>query len=150
MFQLHLRKSMMLPFLSSDLKSWVSRLPLGKTVTNMVEDFSFLYERIYQLNICLVKVPQLNRYLCRTKISQENWLLCCNYNSNIKIIRNHLDALKRSLEPFSAKYDNLMVIGDLNAEVNLESMKRFCETYAPKQSYQSTDVLLETRKAFMH
>ena len=42
---------------------------------------------------------------------------------------NHLDAFKRSLDPYSAKYDNLMVIGDLNAEINLECMKLFWETY---------------------
>ena len=60
---------------------------------------------------------------------KKNWLLCCTYNPNRNIITNHLDALKRSLDPYSTKYDNLMVIGDLNAEINLECMKRFCETY---------------------
>ena len=60
---------------------------------------------------------------------KKNWLLCCTYNPNRNIITNHLDALKRSLDPYSTKYDNLMVIGDLNAEINLECMKLFCETY---------------------
>ena len=44
---------------------------------------------------------------------KKNWLLCCTYNPNRNIITNHLDALKRSLDPYSTKYDNLMVIGDL-------------------------------------
>ena len=57
---------------------------------------------------------------------KKNWLLCCTYNPNRNIIRNHLDALKRSLDPYSTKY---LVIGELNAEVNLECMKLFCETY---------------------
>ena len=60
---------------------------------------------------------------------KKNWLLCCTYNPNRNIITNLLDALKRSLDPCSTKYDNLMIIGDLNAEVNLECMKLFCETY---------------------
>ena len=60
---------------------------------------------------------------------KKNWLLCCTYNPNRNIITNDLDALKRSLDPYSTKYDNLMVIGDLNAEINLECMKLFCETY---------------------
>ena len=60
---------------------------------------------------------------------KKNWLLCCTYNPNRNIITNHLDALKRSLDPYSTKYDDLMVIGDLNAEINLECMKLFCETY---------------------
>ena len=60
---------------------------------------------------------------------KKNWLLCCTYNPNRNIIANYLDALKRSLDPYSTKYDNLMVMGNLNAEVNLECIKRFCETY---------------------
>ena len=42
---------------------------------------------------------------------------------------NHSDILKRSLDLNSTKYYIVMVIGDLNAEVNLECMKRFCETF---------------------
>ena len=34
-----------------------------------------------------------------------------------------------SLDLYSTKYDNLMIIGDRNAEVNLESTKLFYETY---------------------
>ena len=60
---------------------------------------------------------------------KENWLLCCTYNPNRNITINHLEALKRSLDSYSTKYDNLMVIGDLNAKINLEYMKLFCETY---------------------
>ena len=60
---------------------------------------------------------------------KKNWLLCCTYNPNRNIIINHLDALKRSLDLCSTKYDNLKVIGDLNAEINLECMKLICETY---------------------
>ena len=56
---------------------------------------------------------------------KKNWLLCCTYNPNRNIIKNHLDALKRSLDPYSTKYNNLVVIGDLNAEINLECMKLF-------------------------
>ena len=36
---------------------------------------------------------------------------------------------KEFTDLYSTKYDNLMVTGDLNAEVNLERIKLFCETY---------------------
>ena len=62
-------------------------------------------------------------------VRKKNWLLCCTYNPNRNIITKHLDILKRNLDPYSTKYDNLMVIGDLNGEINLESMKLFCEAY---------------------
>ena len=45
------------------------------------------------------------------------------------MITNHLDVLTKSLDPYSTEYNNLTVIGDLNAKVNLECMKHFCETY---------------------
>ena len=51
---------------------------------------------------------------------KKNWILFCTYNPH----RNS-EALKRSLDSCSTKYDNLMVVGDLNAEVHLECMKRF-------------------------
>ena len=43
--------------------------------------------------------------------------------------KNHLDVLKKSLDSYFTKYDKLMVIGGLNAKVNLECMKLFRETY---------------------
>ena len=60
---------------------------------------------------------------------KKNWLLCCTYNPNRNFIMNHSDIIKRSLDSYSTKFLNLMVIRDLNAEVNLECMKLFCETY---------------------
>ena len=56
---------------------------------------------------------------------KKNWILFCTYNLHRNIITNNLEALNRSLDSCSTKYDNLMVVGDLNAEVNLECMKRF-------------------------
>ena len=65
----------------------------------------------------------------KLRFRKKNWLLCYTYNPRRNIITNHLDALKRSLDSYSTKYDNLLVIGGLNPEVNLECMKLFCETY---------------------
>ena len=45
---------------------------------------------------------------------KKNWILFCTYNPNRNIITNNLEALQRSLDSYSTKYDNLMVIGDLN------------------------------------
>ena len=54
---------------------------------------------------------------------KKNWTLFCTYNPHRNIITNNSEALKRSLDSCSTKYE--MVVGDLNAEVNLECMKRF-------------------------
>ena len=94
-------------------------------MTSMVENFSF-FKRGCQLNICLVKVPQLKVFMSKLNFC---WLLCCTCHANRNIIANHLDVLKRSLDSYSTKYNNLMIIGDLYTEVYLECMKRFRETY---------------------
>ena len=52
-------------------------------------------------------------------------MLCSNYNPNGNIIGNHLGALKSSLDRYSEKYENLMVVADLNDEVNLECVELF-------------------------
>ena len=51
------------------------------------------------------------------KFGKKNWLLCFTYYRNRNIITNNQDVLKKSLDLYSKKYYNLMVIGDLNAEV---------------------------------
>ena len=54
---------------------------------------------------------------------KKNWL-CCAYNPD-KHITNHVDDLRRSLDSYSTICDNLMVIGELNAEVNVEIHETF-------------------------
>ena len=45
------------------------------------------------------------------------------------MITNHLDVGKRSLDLYSKKLNNSMVIGELHGKISLDCMKRFCETY---------------------
>ena len=39
---------------------------------------------------------------------KKKWLLCCIYNPNRNNISNHLDLLRRSLDLYSAEYENLL------------------------------------------
>ena len=59
------------------------------------------------------------------KLLQEKLAVVLYLQFNKNIITNHLDVLKRSLDLYSTKNDNLMVIRELNTEVYMECMKNF-------------------------
>ena len=42
------------------------------------------------------------------------------------LITQHLYALSKSIDVFTSKYDNLLLLGDFNAVVEDTSVKKFC------------------------
>ena len=57
------------------------------------------------------------------------WLMFCGYNPRKALIKDSLLELGTNLDAFICQYDNIIVMGDFNAECNGSSMKIFCETY---------------------
>ena len=45
---------------------------------------------------------------------KKKWLLSCYYNPSKSSIISHLEHLRRSLDLYSANYDNLLLMGDFN------------------------------------
>ena len=41
----------------------------------------------------------------------------------------HLSALRKSLDLYSTQYENFVILGDLNVEVDNNDMKDFCKSY---------------------
>ena len=61
---------------------------------------------------------------------KKRWLLCCTYNPNRNNISNHLDLLRRSLNLYSAEYEHIIIVRDLNnTEVTQTCMKVFCDSH---------------------
>ena len=58
-------------------------------------------------------------------LRRKSWLLCYTYNTNVNITEKHPDVLERSLDMYFAKYKNLMIICDLNADVKSELYETF-------------------------
>ena len=44
---------------------------------------------------------------------KKKWLLSCSYNPNKNKISNHLQRFRNSLDLYSEKYENIILIGDL-------------------------------------
>ena len=55
--------------------------------------------------------------------------MCCSYNPNKSYISRHLDTLRKSLDLYSAHYENNILIGDFNVTIVDPHMQSFCELY---------------------
>ena len=56
----------------------------------------------------------------------------CSYNPNKNNISSHLQRLRNSLDLYSAKYENIILIGDFNVSPEESHMETFCESYGLK------------------
>ena len=56
-------------------------------------------------------------------------LLSCSYNPNTNLIADHLHCIGRGIVFCSSKYDNFIVLGDLNTEVSNSFSEQFCSSY---------------------
>ena len=63
---------------------------------------------------------------------KKKWLLSCSYNPSKSNIISHLEHLRRSLDLYSANYDNLLLMGDFNVNTSELNMKDFCDSYGFK------------------
>ena len=61
-------------------------------------------------------------------IRKKKWLLGCSYNPHKRFISSHLKELGKNLD-FNLKYDNFILLGDLDAEPTNEAVNDFCQVY---------------------
>ena len=61
-------------------------------------------------------------------INKQKWLLACSYNPHLNTIGEHLRKLQLSIDLLSGKYENLLILGDLNCEIENASMSNICES----------------------
>ena len=58
-------------------------------------------------------------------LRKKKWLLCCSYNPHKSNIANHLKNICKTLDKLNSTYDNLVLLGDFNAEPEEESISEF-------------------------
>ena len=54
---------------------------------------------------------------------------CCSYNSNKNNISKHLHCVSKGLDTYSAQYDNILLLGDLDVESSGPVLNDFCNVY---------------------
>ena len=57
------------------------------------------------------------------------WLVSGGYNPHKENITNFLTHLVAILDHYLSKYDNYLLIGDFNSEINEDIMREFCDSY---------------------
>ena len=61
------------------------------------------------------------------RIKKEKWLIGCSYNPHFNGIDGHLEKFQISIDNLSRNYENLILLGDLNCEINNASLPEFCD-----------------------
>ena len=62
-------------------------------------------------------------------LRNKKWLLCCSYKPHKSNITNHLKNICKTLDKLNSTYDNLVLLGDFNAEPEEESISEFLNLY---------------------
>ena len=65
----------------------------------------------------------------KVNLRKSKWLPCCSYNPNICKINFHLENLNQSLALYSSHYENFIIVGDFNVEVNDSAISVFSDTH---------------------
>ena len=63
---------------------------------------------------------------------KKKWLLNCLYNPNKNNISTYLQRLENTLDLYSVKYENIILVEDFNVGPKDSHMKIFCESYGSK------------------
>ena len=67
-------------------------------------------------------------------LRKKKWLICCSHNPNKNNIQFHLENLTKSyirivISLYSSNYENLIILGDFNVNIDKNYMTDFCDTY---------------------
>ena len=76
-------------------------------------------------DILFSKVKSIGVFLVEFNLRQKKWLLFHYYNLHKNQISNYLKEIGRSIDAFSSNYDNLLLLGDFQAETTEGPMKYF-------------------------
>ena len=73
--------------------------------------------------------PTVESFFVEIILHKKKWLINCSYNPHKNSIKNHFEIISRTLDTFTTKYENILLLGDFNACADDESVKNFCRSY---------------------
>ena len=73
--------------------------------------------------------PSAESFFVKIILHKKKWLINCSYNPHKNNIKHHLETISRTLDTFSTKYENVLLLGDFNNCADDEAMKNFCSSY---------------------
>ena len=82
------------------------------------------------LNAELIRIPtEFQGFCIEINIRKKKWLLVCTCSPKTKLISNHLKEIWKNLDNYSSKYDNFILLGDLNSEGTDSAVTDLCQIY---------------------
>ena len=87
----------------------------------------FIREDLPSRELTEYKIPdKIECVFVEINIRKKKWLLCCSYNPHKINISNHMHHLNKGLDVYLENYDNLLILGDLNSELEETCLNDFC------------------------
>lgn len=68
-------------------------------------------------------------FLEKIDLRREKWFLVCNCNIHKILIKRYLKYVSKEIDSLSTKYDNVIILVDLNSETTEEVMTTFCQIH---------------------
>ena len=81
-------------------------------------------------------------FFVESNLRSRKWLLSCSYSPKTNLIADHLQFIGTGIDFYSSKYDNFIVIGDLNTEISNSFMEQFCASYNLKKVHASKVLII--------
>ena len=78
-------------------------------------------------NIIEVETKPIEGFYVEINLCNDKWLINCSYNSHKNMIGNHLRVLSKKLEIYSTSYENFIIFGDFDIEMEEQEIKDFCD-----------------------
>ena len=90
----------------------------------------FLYVRVdIPAKVIHCDFPTSKSFFVEINLHKKKWLINCSYNPHKNNTGSHLNVITKTLDTYYGKYENVVFLGDFNAEVEETTMKSFCESY---------------------
>ena len=79
-------------------------------------------------NLIALKDKPIERLFAEFNFENTRTLINCSYNPQL-FLKKYSTALRNSLDLHSSKYEQILILGDFNVEIEEAYMKSFCENY---------------------
>ena len=76
-------------------------------------------------NLFEVETKPIEGFYVEINLRNDKWLINCSYNPHKNMIGNHLRPLNVKLDIYSTSYDNFIIPGDFNIEMEEQQSKAF-------------------------
>ena len=69
---------------------------------------------------------EIEIFCIKLNLGKKKWLIFCCYNPHTHLLTRHLFQIESSINFYSNTYENLIILGDFNAEICDLNMESFC------------------------